>query len=93
MSVRQDIKVLNTAYLFYMREVGKEDANEAACRFGVDKSTIEALVSATVDKIHEIADPSIMQIKLRAPSNLRDALNGNHSAAALAAVTMIGERK
>lgn len=86
-----DIKELNLAYLFCLREFAKANPLEASIRFGVDRDVIDALAEATVDQIRALADPAFLQFKMRSPGNLREILKGNEQARSRAVVHMIAE--
>lgn len=78
-SIGDDIRNLNFAYLFTIREMGKRDPAETALRFGVDASIIDALVNSTVTQIRSLADPVVLQVRLRSSSSLRSMLKAEEN--------------
>ncbi|NLC21097.1 MAG: hypothetical protein GX771_04205 [Halomonadaceae bacterium] len=89
----RDIQELNLAYLFCIREMARRDLAETALRFGIDQSLVQALADSSVDKIRSIADPSMLQFKMRASTQMRTMLRTDASATSslLNAVSLIAE--
>lgn len=92
-SPNQDIKELNYAYLYCIRENARRDVPETALRFGLDQGLVQALANCSVERLREIANPSILQFKLRGPSHVRSLLREEHSevTSLLNAISLLGE--
>lgn len=88
-----DIHELNLLYLLCMREMARTDVAETALRFGLDQSLVQALSESSVDKIRSIADPSMLQFKMRASNQLRMMLRSDNTDTPLLlnAITLISE--
>lgn len=88
----KDIQDLNITYLFCLREMAREDPAEAAVRFGVEQSLAKAVAELSIEGIREIANPAMLQFKIRAPIQMRSVLKGGDETALLkAAISMISE--
>lgn len=70
--MNKDIKELNVAYLFCLREIAKRDPSEAALRFGVDVAFAKTVAEASVQTIREAACPSLLQFKVRGSKQLTE---------------------
>jgi hypothetical protein len=89
----RDIHELNLAYLFCIREMARRDPAETALRFGIEQSLVQALADSSLDKIRSIADPSMLQFKMRASTQMRALLRNDDCAptSLLNAVSLIAE--
>lgn len=88
----QDIHELNLSYLFCLRELAREDVAEAALRFGVDQGLAQALADASIERIKSIAEPAMLQFRMRATNQLRNMLRATDDHASLLnAVSLLGE--
>lgn len=88
----KDIQDLNLSYLFCLREMAREDTGEAAIRFGVEQSLAKAIAEASVEDLRKMANPSLLQFKIRAPMQMRVLLRGDDASASLkTAISMISE--
>ena len=88
----KDIHELNLSYLFCLREMAREDVSEAAVRFGVEQSLAKSIAESSVEGLREIASPTMLQFKIRAPIQMRSVLKGEDESAPLkTAISMISE--
>lgn len=87
-----DLHELNIAYLFCLREMARKDPTEAAVRFGIDVSLAQSVAESSVDRIREIADPAILQFRMRAPNHMRNVVReGDSTSKLLSTITMLAE--
>ena len=89
--MKSDIKELNYAYLVCLREAASEDIREASVRFGVDQALLRQISSAPLLQLQELADPSFLVFKLRAPEAVRSHLNNRDGSLVRAVVSMVTE--
>lgn len=87
----KDIKELNFAYLVCMREAANADIREAAVRFGVDTTLLKQVVSAPLSALQELADPTFLMLKPRAPEALKAHLNREEGSLVRSVIGMITE--
>lgn len=87
-----DLHELNIAYLFCLREMARKDPSEAAVRFGIDVTLAQAVAESSVDRIREIADPSIAQVRMRVPQHMRNVVReGDSTSRLLSTISMLAE--
>jgi len=88
----QDLYELNLAYLFCLREMARKDVAEAAVRFGIDQSLAQAVADSTIDRIRAIADPSMLQFKMRASTHIRSLIReADGPSRLLATISLLSE--
>lgn len=90
--MNKDIKDLNIAYLFCLREAARKDPSEASIRFGVDVAFAKAIAESSAQSIREAACPSLLQFKIRSSKQLTEALVGGENKASIKSVAaMVSE--
>lgn len=88
----RDLYELNFSYLFCLREMARNDVNEAAVRFGIDQSLAKSIADASLDKIRSIADSSMLQFKMRATTQVRSLIrDADGPSKLLNAISLISE--
>lgn len=91
-SASQDLYELNLAYLFCLREMARKDVAEAAVRFGIEPSMAQAVAESSLERIRSIADPSMLQFKMRASTQMRSLIReGDGPSKLLATISLLSE--
>lgn len=82
-AIEREMNHLNLAWLYALREIARESAEDAVTRFGIDQEVADLIANASPQDLREMADPAILAFRPRCSGGrLRDYLIGRMSSRA-----------
>jgi len=89
----RDLYELNLAYLMMLRERARKDIGDAAVRFGIDQTLAQSFADSSLEQLRAMANPSLMQVKMRSPQQMRSLIrdNSDNTSRLLSTISMLSE--